>query len=73
MANEFKETLREWGRTKPIHLGTTSVDQSLLDNFLLEEKIKRFQESSSINVLFFARLEREKGVIETVEAVSLLL
>jgi hypothetical protein len=73
LANEFKKTLQDWGITKPIHIGTTAVDQSLLDEFVLEEKFKRFHRSSSINVLFLARLERAKGAFETVDAVSLLL
>ena len=73
LSGEFKKTLKKWGVTQPIHLITTAVDESLLKNFLITEKAEQLKKASTIKVLFLARLLREKGVFETIEAVALLM
>lgn len=56
----------------PIYRGTTTVQESLLAGIEVEKKwvdpVK-----SSVKILFLARLERAKGVFETVQAVKLLI
>jgi len=73
LAKEFKKTLQQWGINQPIHIGTTTVDKSLLDNFSFEKKLINLRKVKTIRILFLARLEREKGVFETIDAFSLLL
>ncbi len=70
LANEFKEVLRQWGVRQPIFLGTTTVEEGLLNGFSIEDKIRRIRQAEKIKILFLSRLEREKGVFETVDAVS---
>ncbi|MFW8602219.1 glycosyltransferase family 4 protein [Desulfobacterota bacterium M19] len=70
LANEFKEVLRQWGVRQPIFLGTTTVEECLLDGFSIEDKIRRVRQAEKIKILFLSRLERRKGVFETVDAVS---
>jgi glycosyltransferase involved in cell wall biosynthesis len=73
LAIEFKKVLQQWGVTQPIHLGTTNVEESLLANFSISEKLTRIKKANKIKILFLARLEKEKGVFETVDAVSVLV
>jgi len=73
LANEFKTTLQRWGITQPIHLGTTTVDESLLKNFSFSNKLAKIKRAEQIKILFLSRLEREKGIFETIDAVSILI
>lgn len=73
LASEFKHKLRAWGVTAPVHLGTTAVEEQLIQGFNLEKKIEAIRTCNTLKILFLARLERAKGVFETVQAVRLLL
>ncbi|WP_417238947.1 glycosyltransferase family 4 protein [Bizionia sp.] len=65
LASEFKDKLSEWGIGCPIHLTTTKVDDSLLDDFHLEKR--SFKE---INFLFLARIVKNKGIFEALDAIK---
>jgi glycosyltransferase involved in cell wall biosynthesis len=65
LASEFKEKLNEWGIGCPIHLTTTKVDDALLKNFNLEDR--KFTE---INFLFLARIVKNKGIFEALDAIK---
>ncbi len=73
LGSEFKQKLRDWGITVPIYLATTNVDEKLMYGFDIKEKIDKIKQAKEIKILFLARLEREKGIFETVEALKLLL
>lgn len=73
LSGKFKKILQDWGLTQPIYLGTTNVDDSLLERISIEEKLKDIQQTARTRILFLSRLEREKGVFETIDAVVLLL
>lgn len=73
LAEEFRDRLRELGITAPIHLGTTAVEDDLLTGFDIEEKQREVAAASELRVLFLARLEREKGVYETIDACARLV
>jgi glycosyltransferase involved in cell wall biosynthesis len=73
LATDFKETLQKWGITQPIYLATTAVDESLVKGFSIFDKLKQLEKAREIKILFLARLEREKGVFETVDAISDLI
>ena len=73
LAEEFRERLMSWGVDARVHLGTTAVDNDLLDGFSIERKQGEFSPDSVIRVLFLARIERDKGVYEAVEACARLV
>jgi glycosyltransferase involved in cell wall biosynthesis len=73
LASEFKSKLMSLKINKPIHILTTAVDELLIDNFSIEKKIKKIETSKTIHLLFLSRLEKEKGVFETMDAFKLLL
>ncbi|MDV6340823.1 glycosyltransferase family 4 protein [Nitrosomonas sp. Is24] len=72
LASAFRDKLKEWGVTVPVHLGTTTVSSDLLRDFSFTKKSEKLTTEPLIKVLFLARLEKEKGVIDAMEAVTLL-
>lgn len=62
LAEEFKSALRNWGVTVPIELTTTKVDDDLLRG------VKVSARNNIRNVLFLARITREKGIFIALSA-----
>jgi glycosyltransferase involved in cell wall biosynthesis len=73
LAEEFAERLRSWGIRAPVHQGTTAVGDELLDGFDMERKLEAFSSDATLRLLFLARIERDKGVYETIDACAELL
>jgi glycosyltransferase involved in cell wall biosynthesis len=74
LAAEFGQKLQQWGVTVPIYRETTSVAEDLMTGFNAQDKWPEpAQELDEIKILFLARLERAKGVFETVRAVKILV
>jgi glycosyltransferase involved in cell wall biosynthesis len=72
LGSAFREKLRTWGVTAPIILGTTTISDSFMHEFSIAEKVKLLDKEPVFKILFLARLEWEKGVLETMEAMSIL-
>ena len=68
LSPEFKEKLLEWGYKGQIVVETTMIDDRLIKNFSLQQKLEEKKDSKPIQILFLARLEREKGIFEMIEA-----
>ncbi len=67
LASDFKNKLQKWGITKSIFLETTKVDDELLANYKKEDiKNKKMQ------ILFLSRLEKYKGIYETIDIFKIL-
>ncbi len=71
LANEFRDTLRRWSCAQRIIVETTVIDDTAVDCDL---KILRESRRAAVafNVLFLSRLEKEKGIYETLGAFALL-
>jgi len=69
---EFKKVLESWGVKQKIYCDTMTVDDAILKDFDINKAIAKRQESKNWRILFLARLVREKGLYETIEAFSLL-
>jgi len=67
LAQEFKEKLEEIGITSPIELTTTKVNDQLLNDFKLSTRDGKIKE-----ILFLARIVKEKGIFITIHAFSIL-
>ena len=69
LANEFKKTLISWGyKGKDIKVETTTVDKLLLKGFSIQDRIEKIDNLKTIQILYLARIEKEKGIIETIDA-----
>lgn len=71
LANEFSDTLRKWRCHQPIFIETTAVDDAAVH---YERDALRTNRSASrgLNVLFLARIEKEKGIYEALDAFAIL-
>lgn len=72
LSKDFKNKILEWGYEGEVIIETTNVDNMLLKDFSIEEKLDQVTTSEKIRILFLARLLREKGVFEIVEAFEIL-
>ena len=72
LSEQFKKTLERWGIVQPIYQGVTVIDEDDLAGFDIQNALKKRQSSEKWHVLFLSRIVRDKGIYETIEAVSLL-
>ncbi|GJQ64317.1 MAG: hypothetical protein SCALA702_33700 [Melioribacteraceae bacterium] len=72
LSSEFRTKLENWGYKKEIHLETTIVDETLIDNLAEEEIVQKFENPANLNILFLARVEIPKGIYEAVDTFSIL-
>ncbi len=70
LASSFKEKLRHWGFSQEIYLETTAVEDSLLNGFSIDRKIKNLKGVGKLQILFLSRIELAKGIMETIDAFS---
>lgn len=73
LAREFETRLRHWGVRAPILLGTTTVNENLLRDFSIDQRLVDLAGDQRLKLLFLARLEQDKGVLELIEALNILL
>jgi glycosyltransferase involved in cell wall biosynthesis len=72
LSSEFKEKLRQWGYTGPVSLGSTIVDESLLEgeDFQCLSSVRSASEHT--NILYLGNVSKEKGVWEVLKAYQVL-
>lgn len=67
LAEDFKNRLTNIGVTTPIELSTTKVDDSLVKDFDIS-----IRDGKSRELLFLARVEKAKGIYETIDTFKIL-
>lgn len=72
LAEEFKNILELWRCTQPIYREVTVIEDDILQGFDILKAITERQESENWRILFLARIRKNKGIYETIEAVSIL-
>lgn len=70
LSQKSKITLESLGYNKYIYLETTLVDDNLLHNFNINMRLQKL--SKEITILFLARLEKEKGIFDIIDACELI-
>lgn len=68
LSSRFKEIMQSWGVLSPICLTTTKVDDNLVKGF----DIKINRNFDSRNILCLTRIEKAKGVYETIDVYAIL-
>ena len=69
LASAFRAQLESWGVRSPVELGITAVSAELLQGFDAAAAFRaREAGGRPVRILFLARLERAKGIRETLEA-----
>ena len=72
LAIEFKKKLQEWGFEQPVYVVSTAVDDNLLIGFDINNSIYKKKNNKKFSILFLARIIKDKGIYETIDAVDLL-
>jgi glycosyltransferase involved in cell wall biosynthesis len=62
LASSFQKKMKEWRITKPIQLTTTKVDDNLICDFDIKDKVY------GKKLLFLARIVKEKGIFTTLRS-----
>lgn len=70
LASTFRDILNSWGVTSPIALTTTKVDNDLLHPIPTGSCINKSERIS--HLLFLARIDRAKGIYESIDTFCLL-
>jgi glycosyltransferase involved in cell wall biosynthesis len=69
LARQFKEDLKRWGFKKPVFVETTTIGKELIENGAIR---RRQVPANKRSLLFLSRVIREKGIIELIDAYSIL-
>lgn len=67
LADRFRKIMQGWGITAPIELISTKVEDKMLDGFDIASRDGKIK-----NILFLSRMEKAKGVYETIDTFALL-
>ena len=75
LAREFMDRIRDYGYDRPLFLSTTVVNDQIFNttNGPKPENDKRKNGMVGITILFLARIERAKGIYETIDSFHQLL
>ena len=65
LSSQFKNKLRIWGFKQPIYVEFNPIDDELLVEFDINKMVEVRIQKNKINILFLARIIKEKGIIET--------
>jgi len=72
LSSHAKNKLRQWGLKQPIYMETTAIDDTLIRGIDIQSILRNRIEDGKRRILFLARIIKEKGIYETIEAFSLL-
>jgi glycosyltransferase involved in cell wall biosynthesis len=72
LSYENKETLKRWSVVKPIYKEVTVINDNELTGFDIQNALKKRKSSKTWRILFLARIIKEKGIYEALEAHSLV-
>lgn len=72
LAADFKNQLMKWGFYQPIYIESTLVDDDLTSGFDIYKSIDKRLNEKDKKILFLARLIKEKGIYETIDAIAFL-
>ncbi len=72
LAEYFKNRLREWDFRQPIYVESTLVDDDLMKGFDIDASMDKRINEKDKKILFLARIIKEKGIYETIDAIVLL-
>lgn len=72
LADEFKTQIRGWGYEGKIYIETTVVDSKLFDTIDFTYLQNKYYGKPDINLLFMARVVKEKGVYELLRTYDIL-
>lgn len=73
LSGRISNKLESWGYKGSIRLETTLVDSSLLQDYSIGELQQKYNTGSPAHILFISRLEKIKGIYETIDSFRIFL
>jgi len=68
LSEDFKKKIIEWGYKGKVIVEITNADAKLTEDFSLKDRETIWEASKKVRILYLARLIKEKGAFELVEA-----
>jgi glycosyltransferase involved in cell wall biosynthesis len=72
LSSDFRKLIQQWGITGPIYREVTIADDDELNDFDMTSTLAMRERSAEHRILFAARVTRDKGIYELIDAVSML-
>jgi glycosyltransferase involved in cell wall biosynthesis len=72
LSESLKRALQSWGCAQPVHREVTLIDDAVLEGFQIQQAIDERQRYPGRRILFLSRLHSDKGIYETLDALSIL-
>jgi glycosyltransferase involved in cell wall biosynthesis len=73
LSENSEKTMREWGYDKPIYRVTTAVSNDIIQNITTKTINDKFENNKqTLNLLFLARIEKQKGIYELIDTLEIL-
>lgn len=73
LSGKINDKLVSWGYNGYIRLETTLVDSTLLKDYSIEALRSRYVGPGPLRILFMSRLEKNKGIYETIDSFRIFL
>ncbi|MGI9551754.1 MAG: glycosyltransferase family 4 protein, partial [Aurantibacter sp.] len=70
LANEFADQLKKYRYSRPIYLETTVVEDQIMQHDEIESSVSNYEIK---NILFLSRVEKAKGIYETLDSFNTLI
>lgn len=68
LANEFVDQLKSYGYKKPVYLETTVVEDNIMNHVNGNGSVASLDKEQNKVILFLSRVEKAKGIYETVDS-----
>jgi glycosyltransferase involved in cell wall biosynthesis len=72
LSSKLKKRIIKWGYKGEIIIESTVVDAELMKDFQLNQLAEKYQNIHEFEILFLSRIEREKGIYESIEAFKII-
>ncbi|MBN1183888.1 MAG: glycosyltransferase [Bacteroidales bacterium] len=73
LSRQFSDKLKSWGYKGGLRIETTLVDSALLEAFNIESIKEKYNNTDLIHILFMSRLEKIKGIYETIDSFRIFM
>ena len=70
LASDFTESLRRWGVTQPVYQEVIVIEDAVYNSIQLENLLQQRKQAAIKQLLFPARLIRNKGIFTTIRALE---
>lgn len=67
LVDKYREALKTLGFSQPVRIVPTAVDSTVVKDMSIRDQVLKRCETRPLNILFLARMIKEKGIYETID------